>query len=97
MDSTMGKRPGAGAAPSFDGNVTVAAIRTPSSIGTSTSLETLWYVGAGNTGGGASARTAAWVGGAAKEPTPLTARAVAATSTRRRRAAGTGRDMSATG
>src|SRR4051812_29732622 len=84
MDSTTGKRPGAGVVPSFDGNVTVVAIRTPSSIGTSTSSATLWYVGAGSTGGGAAARTAACVGGAVNEPVVVTASAVAATSTRTR-------------
>jgi hypothetical protein len=41
MLRTTGNGPGSGVCPSSDGNAIVAAIRTPSSIGTSTSLETL--------------------------------------------------------
>src|SRR5882672_11204068 len=55
IPSTTGKGPGSGVWPSSDGNATVAAIRTPSSIGISTSLETLLYVGSGSLGGGGTA------------------------------------------
>ena len=59
MPTTTGKRPGNGVWPSCDGRATVAASATPSSIGMSTSFETLLKAGSGSFGGGAATADAA--------------------------------------
>src|SRR4051794_34567806 len=71
ISRTTGHLPGAGVLPSTEGRVTVAARRTPSSIGTSTSCATVLYVAGGNCGGGDSAAFA----GATKTALNRTARA----------------------
>src|SRR4051794_35043813 len=69
MPNTTGKRPGSGFWPSADGNATVAASSTPSSIGISTSFETLLYDGSGSFGGGADGFACAVATGAMRAAT----------------------------
>src|SRR4051794_15950048 len=69
MPNTTGRRPGSGVWPSADGNAIVAASCTPSSIGISTSFETLLYEGSGSFGGGADGFACAVATGAMRAAT----------------------------
>src|SRR3954451_21215519 len=83
MPTTTGKRPAAGVLPSRDGKAIVAASWTPSSIGMSTSLETLLYVGSGSFGGGDAAFAGAAHAAASATPAKSLASTPASVAARR--------------